>query len=253
MESEILSSLDYEAETVAKGTDEVQRVLAEFVADPSKAKLQSEINPEELLDHTKTTAGSADVTMATRMSSTHFADLLRGQDLSELVRINPAAATNGYGHLVALGPGGFFLCTCLRQLGDGLVCRHGIKAMHNKGPSFNGACVSPRWRESEKPWTLGALAARPARLAPAGAGDIGQLPTVDTDPDVVSHYSPTVSDTVHAKCLVFGEELATLCEGLNSVAGLWRVLENLKSCAKNLIEVEKRWPDDPSTSTNPPP
>lgn len=238
MMSEILASLGYEAKVVATGTDEVQRVLAELEAGPSKGKLQYDTSDGEFIYPSTRITGSADVTMATRTSVPHFVDLLSDQYVNELVRITPMMAQNEYGHRVALGPDGFFLCTCLKQLIDGLGCRHGLKAMQGKDVSFNGACIAPRWRDSEKPWTMAALAAKPARLATVGAGGPEQPPPTGAIPDVFTHSNTTVRATVYANAVTFGKDLAALSKDLAIVDGSNRVLEKLKNHAKQLIAVE---------------
>ena len=119
MATQILASLGYNAQPVASGNDEVQRLLAELVADPKKAKLQYDTNSGEFMDPSRMSTSSAGVTMATRTSVPHFAELLEDQTVNELVRITPLMAYTEYGHLVALGPDGFFLCTRLRQLATG--------------------------------------------------------------------------------------------------------------------------------------
>ena len=165
--AQILASLGYNAQTVANDNDEVQRLLAELVADPKKAKLQYDTNLGEFMDPSRMSTSSAGVAMVTRTSVPHFAELLEDQTVNELVRITPLMTHTEYGHPVALGPDGFFLCTCLRQLVDGLGCPHGLKAMQNKGASFNGACVAPRWRGSAGP---GVVAAGLSVLQPAADG-----------------------------------------------------------------------------------
>ena len=90
MKSEVVACLVYDAEVLARGTDEVRHMLAELEADHSKGKLQYD------------TTCSADVTMPTRASGPHFVDLLRDQDVVELVQITPVFPAHGNGHLVAL-------------------------------------------------------------------------------------------------------------------------------------------------------
>ena len=248
MATQILASLGYNAQPVASGNDEVQRLFAELVADPKKAKLQYDTNSGEFMVPSRISTSSAGVTMATRTSVPHFAELLEDRTVNELVRITPLMAYTEYGHLVALGPDGFFLCTCLRQLVDGLSCPHGLRAMQNKGASFNGACIAPRWRDSDKPWTMAALSAKPARLATAGEGVGGRLTPVGANPDVLSHPQTNVRGAVYANFLNLGKELAGLSANVNSIAGCQRVLENIKTYAKQVIAVEVRSQQNASTS-----
>ena len=90
--------------------------------------------------------------MPTRASVAHFVDLPKDQDVVKLVRITPVFSAHGNGHLVALGLGGFFLCTCLKLLVDGLGGRHGIRAMMSRDVGFDGACLAPRWRKPRGRW-----------------------------------------------------------------------------------------------------
>lgn len=158
MSDEALAAMSYKAEALATGNDNVQRLLADLVANPARAGL--------LYD---TTSGVVDVTLTTRTSITFFAELLRDEVVDQLVRV-----TNIYGsetqhcHLVALGSDGFFLCTCLRLLVDGLGCRHALRAMKHADVGFTGACIAPRWRDGTMQWTMGRLAAKPAVLATTG-------------------------------------------------------------------------------------
>ena len=128
----------------------------------------------------------------------HLAELLEDHTVNEPVRVTPLMVHTEYSHLVVLGPDGFFLCTCLRPLVDGLGCPHGLKAMQNKGASFNGACIAPRWRDSDKLWTMAALSAKPARLATAGKGIGGRLTPVGANPDILSHSQTNVRGAVYA-------------------------------------------------------
>ncbi|CAB1119118.1 unnamed protein product [Ectocarpus sp. CCAP 1310/34] len=83
------------------------------------------------------------------------------------------------GHVVVVGPGGFYLCSCLKFLRHGLPCRHyfavlvrfiggkygGVLLNHE----FDGNSVHTRWRQSpdgsDAPWTASRV------LEGAGHGD----------------------------------------------------------------------------------
>ncbi|CAN0220112.1 unnamed protein product, partial [Pylaiella littoralis] len=211
---------------------------------PGKARLQFDTNSGEFIDPSTAPASPADITMATRTSVPHFAELLRDQNVTELVRITPFNAATEYGHLVALGPDGFFLCTCLRLLIEGLCCRHGLKAMQNKDIGFHGACITPRWCDSGAAWTMAALAAKPARLTAAVAGGSLQLAPVDMHddvPDVFSHPEPTVRSRVFANLCTLGKELATMAvDRITTVEGAQRIVEIIKKYAVQVMETEER-------------
>ena len=228
MKSEVVACLDYDAEVLARGTDEVRHMLAELEADHSKGKLQYD------------TTCSADVTMPTRASVPHFVDLLRDQDIAKLVRITPAFSARGNGHLVALGLGGFFLCTSLKLLVDGLGCRHGIRAMMGRDVGFDGACLAPRWRKSETPWTMDALAAKPATLVSGSTGYSAGQQATTTAPDVFTHFSANVRGAVYSNSVAFGKEVAEICGPIHTFEGHTRVLENVKNYMRQVVAVEVR-------------
>ena len=167
--SEVVGCLGYDATVVATGTGNVRSLLGELKEDPSKGGLLHYVDDRPAVGSSTTSPDLDDATMVTRTSIPHFVDLVIDQDIFELVRITPVLADNDYGHLVALGPDGFFLCTCLMLLVEGLPCRHGVRAVVGKDVGFNGACVAPRWRTSTTPWTVEALAAKPARLTSTSA------------------------------------------------------------------------------------
>ena len=121
-------------------------------------RLLAVVDDRPAVGSSKTSSDLDDAIMVTRTSIPHFVDLVIDQDIFDLVRITPVLAENDYGHLVALGRDGFFLCTCLMLRVEGLSCRHGVRAMVGKDVGFNGACVAPRWRTSTTPWTMEALA-----------------------------------------------------------------------------------------------
>ncbi|CAB1115131.1 unnamed protein product [Ectocarpus sp. CCAP 1310/34] len=248
VEEQIFAAFGYEAVTVATGQDAVRTLLAELVADPTKANLAYDICSGEFIDPGGEAAGPAHVTMATRTSVAHFADLLHDQNVEELVRITIFNAQSEFGHLVALGPDGFFLCTCLRMLVYGLPCPHCIKALaHMRGNdkvfSFNAACISPRWRDSETSWTMAHLAAKPARLATADA-ELAGLPVIDPNSVVVSYSSATVAATVaaagYADAVSYGKKMGGKLRGITSSAGIQRVLESTYDFFLQQLEVEKR-------------
>lgn len=245
-----LAALGYKTVTVVTGETAVGALLAEFVADPNKAKLMYDTSSGEFIDPSTTTPNaSAGVHMATRTSVPHFADLLQGQNVHTLVRVTPFSAQSDFGHLVAIGPQGFHLCTCLRQLVYGLLCPHGLRALFDRRVEcFNGADISPRWRESDTPWTMAALAAKPARLATAGADCSGELPPVDPNPTPASHPGPNLSAAAYANGIAVGKELGVMLKELPSLAAVQRVCETAKTFLRQQIDGEKRSHRNESTS-----
>ena len=228
MKSEVVACLGYDAEVLARGTDEVQHMLAELEADHSKGKLQYD------------TTCSADVTISTRASIPHFVDLLRDQDVVQLLPITPVFSAHGNGHLVALGLGGFFPCTCLKLLVDGLGCRHGLRAMVGRDVDFDGACLAPRWRKSETPWTMEALAATPATLVSGRTGHSAGQQATTTASDVFTHSSANVRGAVYANSVAFGKKVAEICGLIHTIEGHTRVLENVKNYTRQVVAVEVR-------------
>eukprot|EP00904_Undaria_pinnatifida_P004531 jgi/Undpi1/14079/HiC_scaffold_9.g03730.m1 len=237
MSDEALAAMGYTAKTLATGNNDAQRLMADFVANPAGAGLLYG------------TGEGGDVTLTIRTSTEFFAELLREQVVDRLVCV-----TNMYGlqpqycHLVALGPDGFFLCTCLRILTDGLGCRHALRAMKDGDLGFTGASIANRWRDSTEEWTMARLAAKPAVAATAGGGVPGELPAAPADPSVFTHSKATVRASGWASCCAFEKELASITAGIDNILGISRVLENLKNHARLMVEVELRSQHDTSTS-----
>ena len=117
------------------------------------------------------TASGVDNTMHTRTSTTQFGDLIKAQDTLQLVRVTPKHEETTYGHLLALGPGGFCLSACRELIIKGIPCCHTISALLQTHVVSHGACVAPRWRTSATPWTMELVASKPARLASVSVGN----------------------------------------------------------------------------------
>ncbi|CAB1110973.1 unnamed protein product [Ectocarpus sp. CCAP 1310/34] len=170
MPAEALAAMGYKAEILATGNDNVQRELAKMVSEPASAGLCY-----------YPTSGGGDGTWTTRTS---FSD-----------------GGPNCGHLVALGPDGFILCTRLRLLVDGPGCRHALRAMREMDFGFNGGCIAPRWRDSTLPWMMAALAAKRAVPENTVAGVPGEMPPAPADPGVFSHSNPTARASNWASCV----------------------------------------------------
>ncbi|CAM9772406.1 unnamed protein product [Ectocarpus sp. 12 AP-2014] len=254
-EAQILGAPNYEAKPVVRDEEAARRLFEELVADPTKANLTYDTGSGESVDPSIPTSEAAGVSMVSRTSVPHFAELLRDQNIHTVVRITPMSTACECGHLVALGPDGFFLCTCLRQLVYGLLCPHAMKALwYQRASQFNGATISPRWRDSETPWTMAALAAKPANLSTGAAGltgsagPPGQMPPVDPNPIVSSRSGPNLSAYAYANGVALGKELGGMFKEVPSVASIQRLMESMKLYARQQIEVEKRSLRDESTS-----
>lgn len=242
-EAQILAALGYHARTVVSGADEVRSLLDDFVADPSKAKLAYDTRSGELVDPSGATTEPAGISMVSRTSVPHFADLLSGHNVDTLVRITVMNSASDFGHLVAVGSDGFFLCTCLRQLVYGLLCPHALKALWDQNvQTFNGACIAPRWRDSDTPWTMEALAGKPARLSTGAAGAHGQqLPDNPySDPIVPSASDPNVSAYAYSNGIALGKELGSLFKEVSSIAAIHRLMDTTLNFVRQQVDVEKR-------------
>ena len=181
MSDQALAAMGYTAKTLATSNNDVQRLLADFVANLAGAGLLYG------------TGEGGNVTLTTRTSITFFAWLLREQVVDRLVRVtNMYGSQTQYCHLVVLGPDGFFLCTYLRIPTDGLGCRHALWAMKDADVGFTGAYFANHWRDSSEEWTMARLVAKPAVVATAGAGVPGELPAEPADPSVFTHSKATV-------------------------------------------------------------
>lgn len=233
----------------------MRKLLDELAANPAAAKLWYDSSSGELIDPSGPSTTSAGVSMVTRTSVPHFADVLRDQKVDALVRITTVTPVSDFGHLVALGPDGFFLCTCMRPLVYGLLCPHGIKAFQDQGVDrFSGATISQRWRESETPWPMAALAAKPARLSAGAAESVGLPPTFSQPPggDPTSIASPAPGPNVpayaYANGVALGKELGGMFKAITSLAGIQRSMETIKNFARQQIDVEVRSQRDQSTT-----
>ncbi|CAB1096127.1 unnamed protein product [Ectocarpus sp. CCAP 1310/34] len=242
-EAQIVAALTYQDRTVVSDADAARRLLDDLVADPAQAKLVYDTRSGELVDPSHETPDASGITMVSRTSVPHFADLLRGQNVDAVVRISKITPPSEFGHLVAVGSDGFFLCTCLRQLVYGLLCPHVIKALWSQRITrFNGASIGPWWRDSSTPWTMEALAARPARLSTGAAGAHGQVPPLVGNPDAIGSLDsgPKLSAYGYANGLSLGKELGALFKEVGSVAGIHRVVDTVFNFARQQVEVEKR-------------
>ncbi|CAB1105884.1 unnamed protein product [Ectocarpus sp. CCAP 1310/34] len=239
MSTEALAAMAYDVEILGTGNDDVHREIARMVSDPAIAGLSYD-----------PTSGGGDGTWTTRTSVKFFAELLEDQVLDKLVRITRSFSDGGpnYGHLVALGPDGFVLCTCLRLLVYGLGCRHGLRAVRDTDFGLNGGCIASRWRDSTQPWTMEHLTAKRAAPANTAAGVPGDMPPAPMDPGVFSHSKPTARASNWASCVAFGKELASLMTDVDAIAPCQRVLNNLTNYAKQLIEVEARSQHEATTN-----
>lgn len=240
--SEVAASLGYKVTVVATGTDDVRSLLDDLKADPSRARLQHQVNDGGAAGGSSTTTtGSVDAAMG-GTSIPHFADLVSDQDFHSLEGVTPVLAGNSDSHLVALGPNGFFFCSCLMLLTKGQPCRNGIKAMEGKeGVGFNGACVASRWRASETAWTMEALAAKSANLASttSGGNPVGeQHPTDDAHPGNSKGGNENVGATVYADSVAFEKEFAELTWELKTTEAHFRLVYHLEEVAKRHIAVE---------------
>ncbi|CAB1105544.1 unnamed protein product [Ectocarpus sp. CCAP 1310/34] len=241
--------LGYSTKIVASGETDVRRILQMFVDDPTKVNLMLDTNSGEFIDPAEPTAvAPAGVHLASRAPVSHFAGLLRDQAVDKLVRV-ALLQREEFCHLVALGPDGCFLCTCLRPLVYGLLCPHGLKAMFDTGANkFNGASIAPRWRESSTPWTLEPLAAKPAMLDPGAAECPVELPPFNVTTDDISHSGTNVKAAAYANGTNFGKDMGVLLRQITTLEGIDRVLESTKIFFKQQLEVEKRSQRQASTT-----
>ena len=217
--SEVISCLGYDATVVATGTGNVRSLLGEFKEDPSKGRLLHYVAGRPAVGSSTTSPDLDDATIVTRISIPHCVDLVVDQDIFQLVRMTSVLADNDYGHLVALGPDGFFLCTCLMLLVEGLPCRHGIKAMVGKGVGFYGAWVASRWRTSTTPWTMEALGAKPARLTSSSAASPPRQHPAGTVPCAFNSTKQNLKSAGYANCIAFGNKMAALAREIGTLEG----------------------------------
>ena len=226
---------------VATGTGIARSLLGELKEDSSKERLLHYFDDRPAIGSSTTSPDLDDATMVTGTAIYHFVDFVIGHDIFGLVRITPGLGENDYGHLTALDSDGFFLCTCLMLLVEGLPRRHGVRAMVGEGVGFNDACVAPRWRTSTTPWAMEALAAKPARLTSTSAASPPRRHPAGTVPCAFNSAKQKIKSAVYANCIDFGKKMAALAWKISTLEGTTRMLDNLYSYDNELIRTEVRY------------
>ena len=130
------------------------------------------------------------------------------------------------GHLVALRPDGFFLCTCLELLIKGLPCRHSILALLDTQIAFNGECVAPWWKTNATDWTMESIASKPARLAGTSAASSTTQEQIALGSSVFTPSIENVRSANYANCCAFGKETGALLNGITTIEGANRILRH---------------------------
>ena len=251
VKSESLATLGYETTVVDSDADEVCLLLDQFEAEPRTGRLQRSVTINQTTATASVTACEAegnstgasaavDSTMPPRTCIAHFVDLVKDQSIHQLLRVTPKRGENKYGgHLVALGPEGFFLCTCLELLIKGLPCRHSILALLDTQIAFNGACVAPRWRTNATDWTMESIASKPPRLAGTSAGSSAAQQQIALGSRVFTPSIENVRSANYANSCAFGKEVGALLNGITTIEGANRILSYCKKALLDSIEVEE--------------
>ena len=99
-----------------------------------------------------------DTTPWARTSSSTFLDLLGNVPIHLAVLVRCKLTSTRQSHVVVVGPNNFHLCSCLKLLRLGLLCRHYFAALlrfiageyrgASLGHVFHGSSVHNRWRKS---------------------------------------------------------------------------------------------------------
>ena len=185
VKSESLATLGYETTVVASDADELCLLFAQLEVEPRTGRLQRSVTINQTTATASVTAcetegssigisAAVDSTMLSRTSLAHFVDLIRDQNIHQLLRVKPKRGKNKYGgHLVALESDDFFLCTCLEVLIKGLPCRHSIWPCLTRRSPLTGRACPPRWRTNASDWTMEPIASKPATLAGTKRGELG--------------------------------------------------------------------------------
>lgn len=114
-----------------------------------------------------------------RTSSTAFVDLIDSVPIHLVVVVRYKLTKSKPNHVVVFGPNNFHLCSCLKLLRHGLLCRHYFAVLvkflggeyrgTRLGHDFQGSSVHTRWRSSpdgdDEPWSVSTV------LRQAGHGD----------------------------------------------------------------------------------
>ena len=113
---------------------------------------------------------------------------------------------------------------------------------------FDGACLAPRWRKSETPWTMEALVATPATLGSGSTGHSAGQQATTTASDVFTQSSANVRGAVYANSVAFGKKVAEICGPIHTIEGHTRVLENVKNSTRHVVAVKVRSQSNASSS-----
>ncbi|CAN0080325.1 unnamed protein product, partial [Ascophyllum nodosum] len=120
--------------------------------------------------------------------------------------------------------------------------------MIGRDVGFHGACLAPRWRKNETPWTMEALGAKLATLVSRSTGHSAGQQATTTAPDVFTHSSANVRGGVYANSVPFGKKVAEICGTIHTIEGHTRVLENVKNYMREVVAVEVRSQSNASSS-----
>ena len=129
-----------------------------------------------------------DTTPWARKSSSTFLELLRNVPIHLAVLVRYKLMSTRQSYIVVFGPNNFHLCSCLKLLRLGLLCRHYFAALlrfiageyrgASLGHDFHGSSVHNRRRKSQdsddEPWSVSAV------LQQAGLGDDWDAGTRDS-------------------------------------------------------------------------
>ncbi|CAB1114426.1 unnamed protein product [Ectocarpus sp. CCAP 1310/34] len=221
-EAQILGALHYEAKPVVRGEEAARRLFEELVADPTKANLTYDTGSGELVDPSIPTSDAAGFSMVSRTSVPHFAELLRDQNVTRWCASRRSPRRPGAVTSSPLDRTASSSASACGSLSTGYFART---------PSRPCACQA----------SIGAA----GLTGPAGPP--GQMLPVDPNPIVSSQSGTNLSAYAYANGVTLGKELGGMFKEV-SVASIQRLVESMKHCTKQQIEVEKRSLRDESTS-----
>lgn len=176
----------YNATVLASYSEEVEDVLRGLVTSQPLINLCHAQAGTELVDLEVTTGRTReDLSMYARTSLRAFVDLLEGSDvvIEHVVRVSYKLTATAASHVVVLGAGGVYLCSCLQLLQHGFPCRHVFAVMQLQGPAlpsacctFDANCVHPRWRNirslQDEKWTASELVPDKHKWTAVGEGPL---------------------------------------------------------------------------------
>ncbi|CAB1114912.1 unnamed protein product [Ectocarpus sp. CCAP 1310/34] len=231
--SEAVAAMTYATERLAQGSDAVTTLLPTLSRGEGGVRFATAPDSRDLPNIDDD--GGDDATMYARTSLPAFCALLHGQDITEVYKISfRSGGADGRAHLVVTGPGGFYLCSCLHLLHTGRFCRHFLAVLADffakGGWEFDPACLHPRWREDERPWSMASIARKTIREEPCTEGADDAAAGIVAERERVTKIKAAASNVIHADWVALGKEWGQQASSSGlSIPGNERLMRQMKA------------------------